>query len=308
MEEILKKLSAPLSYKWKIQSFNKEQTRGSCVAYIDARDVMNRLDEVVGLNWEDKYFTVGDKLFCSITIKVDDKEITRTDTGVESTAEKEKGQVSDAFKRAAVKFGIGRFLYDLDIRWVNVKQKKPVDAKGEIIWDLTKYFQELDKSGSKSGDINSSNTPKSSLTPDINPEDTKPSKTPESNDKTSKEDKALEEARDNAIANCLMIGKTAEECKVVAAKAFKKEKFEDLTIPELGGFVNKLKKQYPEKFDKTSQMDGKLKVFLDYIDGSQTSEQLNLRGVDSKFREFHSHELVMKAIASKRNELILEDK
>lgn len=70
------------------------------------------------------------------------------DTGSESNVEKEKGQVSDAFKRAAVKWGIGRFLYDLEIAHVKTdgpltdSHKYPlvVDDSGNRVWDLTKHM------------------------------------------------------------------------------------------------------------------------------------------------------------------------
>ena len=42
----LKALTKKLPYKWKIQSFNKDKTKASCVAYIDSRDAQNLLDDV----------------------------------------------------------------------------------------------------------------------------------------------------------------------------------------------------------------------------------------------------------------------
>ena len=138
----MKELEKAISYKWKIQSFNKAGTKAQCVAYIDARDVMDILDEVIGgYNWQDSYEFVGDKLICGIGIRhPEDAWVWKYDTGVEADFEKEKSQFSDAFKRAAVKWGIGRFLYDLDIKWVDVKDRKPIDSNGNIIWDLTKHF------------------------------------------------------------------------------------------------------------------------------------------------------------------------
>lgn len=138
----ISKLKEAIPYKWKIQSFNKEKTKASCVAYIDARDVMEKLDNVIGpSDWQDKFTEANGKLVCSIGIKLEDEWVWKSDTGVESEYEKEKGQFSDAFKRAAVKWGIGRFLYDLEIKYIGVNQyKKPVDENGKTIWDLTEYF------------------------------------------------------------------------------------------------------------------------------------------------------------------------
>lgn len=142
----LKKLTTLIPYKWKIQSFNNSDknlaTKATCVAYIDARDVMDKLDEVCGpQNWQDKYVFEGEKLIAGIGIKVNVNEwVWKYDTGTESDYEGEKGIFSDAFKRAGVKWGIGRFLYDLRMRVVNVKNKKPVDEKGAVIFDLTEYI------------------------------------------------------------------------------------------------------------------------------------------------------------------------
>ena len=137
----LKDIKKQIPYRWKVQSFNKDQTKGSCVAYIDARDVMDLLDDVVGpSHWQDKYEFVGDKLIAGIGILTSEGWIWKYDTGTESATEGEKGIFSDAFKRAAVKWGIGRFLYDLDIKWIDIQNKKPVDKNGNIIWDLTKHF------------------------------------------------------------------------------------------------------------------------------------------------------------------------
>src|ERR1700710_2501614 len=70
------------------------------------------------------------------------------DTGSESKVEAEKGQASDSFKRAAVKWGIGRFLYDLEIKKVTTKaiatdqNKYPdvIDERGQKVWDITKHI------------------------------------------------------------------------------------------------------------------------------------------------------------------------
>lgn len=83
------------------------------LAYIDSRDVMKRLDDVFGLNWSCDYKEIKGNLFCGITVIIDGQTITKWDCGTESNMDAEKGESSDAFKRAAVKFGIGRYLYYL---------------------------------------------------------------------------------------------------------------------------------------------------------------------------------------------------
>ena len=84
----------------------------SLLLYKDARVDMNVLDETVGAeNWQREHTVVNGNLFCTVSIKVDGEWISKQDVGVESYTEKEKGQASDAFKRACVNWGIGRELY-----------------------------------------------------------------------------------------------------------------------------------------------------------------------------------------------------
>jgi len=142
------KLKYTIPYKWKIQSFNKAKTWASCVAYIDARDVMDLLDRAVEAeNWSDKYYEVRGQIMCSLGLRtaINGEFVWKSDTGSAGDIEAEKSVVSDAFKRAAVKWGIGRFLYDLEIQWIPIEQingyYKPVDLNGKEIKDLTEYFK-----------------------------------------------------------------------------------------------------------------------------------------------------------------------
>lgn len=96
--------------------------RGRMLDYVTARQVMNRLDDVLGPeNWTDVYFMVDDVLFCRLTITLPDgTQVSKTDSGGYKEM-MEAGKVdeentdktgsSDAFKRAAAKFGVARYLY-----------------------------------------------------------------------------------------------------------------------------------------------------------------------------------------------------
>ena len=142
----LKDLQKKIPYKWKVQSYNFDKTKGQCVAYIDARDVQDLLDDVVGAeNWQSDFKLVDNKLFGGIGIRINDAWVWKWDTGTESNIEEEKGQVSDAFKRSGVQWGIGRFLYGLDIVWVDIVDKHPIDKSGKRIWDLTEYIENQKK-------------------------------------------------------------------------------------------------------------------------------------------------------------------
>ncbi len=110
------RLDRALPYKTKPGKINKKTgKRSPDMAYIDARLVMDVLDKVVGkAKWQCDYKDIGGKLYCGIGVWVDGVGwVWKWDIGVESTYEAEKGEASDAFKRAAVKWGIGRFLYKL---------------------------------------------------------------------------------------------------------------------------------------------------------------------------------------------------
>lgn len=103
-----------------------EGMRCKALAYIDARDVMGRLDAVLGpTNWSDEYVeTAKGVMLCKLSLRIDGEWITKTDGAGETDVEAEKGKISDAFKRAAVKWGIGRYLYDLPTPWVEYDEKR----------------------------------------------------------------------------------------------------------------------------------------------------------------------------------------
>lgn len=89
--------------------------------YKDARCDMNILDETVGvMNWKKSYQLIDGQLFCTIEIWDEEKKqwIGKQDVGVESNTEAEKGRASDAQKRSAFAFGIGRELYTSPFIWI----------------------------------------------------------------------------------------------------------------------------------------------------------------------------------------------
>lgn len=78
---------------------------------------MNRLDKILGPeNWWDRYTPLPTCVICELTIRLPDgTELTKADAGghagMSDEGDDEKSGYSDAFKRAAVKFGVGRHLY-----------------------------------------------------------------------------------------------------------------------------------------------------------------------------------------------------
>lgn len=123
----LARLSAPFPpdrVSWRVGPTKNDKTAGIALAYIDARDVMERLDEVCGPGgWQDRYPHAGAKTVCEIGIKLGDEWVWKSDGAGDTDTEAEKGALSSAFKRCAVKWGIGRYLYDVDSPWVEIEQR-----------------------------------------------------------------------------------------------------------------------------------------------------------------------------------------
>jgi hypothetical protein len=151
IREIVQVLREPIPYQWRVQSKTKTG-KLMCSAYVDARDVMNRLDDVCV--WEVRYAHVADTIMATLEIHADDGRFCRSDFGqrIETNTQDQmyeqaiKSSSSDAFKRAAVAFGLGRFLYDMDMVFVEGDQYgRPVDGYGNAIWDLTSHINGLKK-------------------------------------------------------------------------------------------------------------------------------------------------------------------
>lgn len=95
----------------------------SLLLYKDARVDMRLLDEVYGpMNWKRDHELINGNLFCTLYIWDEGKKewVSKQDVGTESYTEKEKGQASDAFKRAGFNWGIGRELYTSPFIWINL--------------------------------------------------------------------------------------------------------------------------------------------------------------------------------------------
>jgi len=115
---------------WRAQSITKDGNKAMALAYIDARDVMKRLDECCGLaGWQCRYPHANGKTICEIGIKCGNDWVWKADGSGDTDIEAEKGAISDAFKRAAVKWGIGRYLYDMGTPWVPCESYAGHDGK-----------------------------------------------------------------------------------------------------------------------------------------------------------------------------------
>lgn len=134
----------PREIKFKPQSV--KNNRCLAMPYIDARLVQDRLDDVVGVeNWCDRYTVLPDgSVLCTLKVRFGDRWIAKSDVGSPSEqpdgGDRLKAAFSDALKRAAVKFGIGRYLYRLPAQWVDYDGvKKQIVSPPQLpAWALPK--------------------------------------------------------------------------------------------------------------------------------------------------------------------------
>lgn len=121
------------SISWRVGATTEKDGKllGKPLAYIDARDVMDRLDGVLGPQaWQCRYSEQGAKTICEIGVNIGAADRTaslewiwKADGAGDTDYEAEKGALSDAFKRAAVRWGVGRYLYDIKSGWVEVAKR-----------------------------------------------------------------------------------------------------------------------------------------------------------------------------------------
>jgi hypothetical protein len=129
--EMMKKLAEPFDpteIRWRAGSSSEKngQVRAMALAYIEARAAMDRLDSAVGSgNWRDEYLPgpSGEGIVCGVSIFIGGEWVTKWDGAENTDFESVKGGLSDAFKRACVKWGIGRYLYRFPAAWVDATKK-----------------------------------------------------------------------------------------------------------------------------------------------------------------------------------------
>lgn len=131
VNSITEALAAPFELrevKWKPQAVKGNSALA--VAYVDVRVIQDRLDDVLGVaGWQDEYQLLPDlSVMCKLRLKIGKRWITKMDVGSPSEqpdgGDRLKAAFSDALKRAAVKFGIARYLYRLPLQWADYDSVK----------------------------------------------------------------------------------------------------------------------------------------------------------------------------------------
>ena len=140
-EELRQVLAAPFAngdIEWRVSVTTRDKDRGLAVPYVTNRAIQNRLDDTVGIDgWQNQFvpWKEGKAQLCGISICFgqQDQWLTKWDGADDSDFESVKGGLSDSMKRAAVEWGIGRYLYGMTQVWVKIEQhgKSFVIADGE---------------------------------------------------------------------------------------------------------------------------------------------------------------------------------
>ena len=226
--------------EWRLQRTfeSKGDMIGIAVPYVTNRAIMNRLDSVVGAeNWYNDFkpwhrFTARVKSdydpkksvekevisqLCGIAIYFEERKkwIMKWDGAENSDIEPAKGGLSDSMKRAAVQWGIGRVLYNIDTVLVDVEprgkswiMKKSERSKLDKLY--LKMLKELKLEPAPAGGIQSllvghaiepeeqpEETPRKGFTPAIPPRDEKGARGKPSVAKET--DQKAKEAAQNAL-------------------------------------------------------------------------------------------------------------
>jgi hypothetical protein len=134
--KILERPFAPDDVQWKPQSTSRDKKRALAVAYVDPRIYISRLDEAVAQvegcpPWEKRLeiHDMGDRVaaICHLTIagvkrSGDGECVKAAGKGTEPNAVTSAS--AQAFKRANVEHGLGRYLYGIPKVWVDYDESK----------------------------------------------------------------------------------------------------------------------------------------------------------------------------------------
>jgi len=124
--DLKKALQAPFpedAIEWRIGQCGKNQQGvwAKCLAYVEARAIMDRFDEVFGpAHWRVRYEIHSSGVLCALGVKFGDEWVEKVDGAEQTDFEPFKGGISGALKRAAVLWGPGRYLYNVEEGWAKI--------------------------------------------------------------------------------------------------------------------------------------------------------------------------------------------
>ena len=149
VQEISKKLSAYFpeeNIKWRISATTQDKTKGLAVPYIDTRAIQNRLDDTLGIDgWKVSYRPIDGGFICSLSLKLNNEWITKEDGSNLTEYEQIKGGISQSFKRVASSgFSIGRYLYNVEPKWISIKRQSNSYVPNEKISIPTEFLPKED--------------------------------------------------------------------------------------------------------------------------------------------------------------------
>lgn len=124
---------APNEHSWRAQQIARDGNRAMALCYITSRAVQNRLDDACGpAGWESSFAeTAAGRVIATISIDMGERWVSKSDGAGATAMEGEKGGLSGAFKRAAVMWGIGRYLYELPAVWAECES---YERNGKPVW------------------------------------------------------------------------------------------------------------------------------------------------------------------------------
>ncbi len=115
------------------------------LVYVTNRAVMDRLDETFGIGgWKNEFLplpnSLGEGALCGISVKINGEWIAKFDGADNTAVESTKGGLSGAMKRAAVQWGIGRYLYDIEEMWAVCSLVKETGWNRAKLKDQTIFY------------------------------------------------------------------------------------------------------------------------------------------------------------------------
>lgn len=150
LKEQLEKPFLDDELEFRVGATNSDKTKGLALAYIQARAIQNRLDEVVGIeNWRVSYKEINGGFLAKLELKINNEWIAKEDGANVTDYEAIKGGISSAFKRAASVWGIGRYLYEIESQWLPIEQKGKAYIFKETPKKLNNKDQENNNNTSK---------------------------------------------------------------------------------------------------------------------------------------------------------------